>query len=159
MSDIYPFDEPELADKILEDLDDLCTELGLTFYLYAGVVLGFHREGDYIYLDNDIDVAIIANETEYRNLISELVKLGFEQSLIKDYELHHLRRDNILLDLRRADKELPYVVPAGVSTKSYTFQELDTVTHYGRAYKVPGPIEDYLAHSYGSWWIPRLKYE
>jgi len=157
MSDICPYDAPELADKILEDLDDLCNELGLTFFLYAGVCLGFHREKDYIYLDNDIDVIVIANETEYQSLISGLVRLGFEQSPLA--ELYHLRRDNMLLDLRRADRGSLYTVPAGATSKSYTFREFDTVTHYGRTYRIPSPVDHYLTHSYGSWWIPRLKNE
>ena len=157
MDDICPLDEPRLADEILEDLDDLCDKLRLKFFLYAGTCLGFYREGDYIASDNDIDVAIIANETEYQGLINELIKLGFEQSSIECYKLHHLRRDGILLDLRRMDKRSPYVVPPGATTGGYSFREFDIITHYGRKYRVPGPVEKYLKSAYGTWWIPESK--
>lgn len=156
MNDVCPYDAPEIADSILETVDDLCEEFDLTFFLFAGVCLGFYREGDYIERDNDIDIAIIANKTEYLSLIKRLLQLDFQESVFEPYKLLHLRRNNMLLDLRRVGKAFPYVVP---SPRQYTFRKFDIITHCGRDYNVPGPIEKYLEHNYGEWKVQKFRDE
>ena len=154
MSYLNPSDNPELADSMLETLDDLCKELGLAFFLAAGTCLGFYRDGDYIEGDTDIDVYIVASHGEWHDLWNALVGSGFDGH-------RGLRKGNIQLDLMRVDKEPPYILNAfGKNRGRCTFQDFDTILHYGRSYKVPGPVEEYLECAYGGeLWRTPMSYE
>lgn len=146
MSNINPSDEAELADSILETVDDLCRERGITFFLACGTCLGFYRDGDYIEEDADIDVFILASRSEQHDLWRELVSSGFNGR-------QGLSKGGIQLDVHRVDKEPPYTLNAfGKNRGKCTFQNFDTISHYGRSYKVPSPVEEYLECAYGELW-------
>lgn len=138
-----PFDEPELADEILETFDEICKDLGIIYFLAAGTCLGFHREGDYIPRDNDIDVRVFCNDVRFEALTEALEEDGFVASTSPEYSKMHFRKHDILLDVKRADGS------------TFVF---DTIEHYGVTYRVPSPVEDYLQCLYGEdWKKPRWK--
>jgi|GEM_PF-3444924 len=48
--------------EVLSYLDDFCSEHEITFYLWAGTLLGAARDGDFIQWDDDADVAMTGED-------------------------------------------------------------------------------------------------
>jgi hypothetical protein len=139
--DELPAEVPHIADEALECFDDICRSLGITYFLTAGTCLGFYRDKGYIKGDNDIDMRVVCGDVAFDRLVDALQQEGFVPALQPGYERMHFRKDGILLDIKRADG---------------TEFEFDTVTHHGRTYRMPHPVEEYLECVYGEDWdIPQ----
>ena len=149
---IPPSDEPEHADDILDTLHKVCAELDITYFVQAGTALGFFRDGDYIELDNDLDVGVISTPGKFKNLKESLEAEGFTVDGMNHYWKH-----NILLDIRGGTD---YWGPEPILDKCvlpYT-KQFDRVWYRNRYYNIPYPIEDHLACLYGpNWRTPRPK--
>lgn len=143
---IPPGDEPEHADEILDTLHKACTELGITYFVYGGTALGFYRDGGYIKLDNDLDIVVVSTEEEYHNLWHRLATLP------EWNDGSGLRKGPIQLDLHYTDRNLPHYVIPSWRPMAYTFQGFDIVSHRGRDYRLPHPVEKYLVWEFGKAW-------
>jgi len=140
-----PSENIELADEILETVDDMCKGLSYEFFLYDGTALGLYRDGTYVE-DNDLDITVVCTEAEYQELWNKLAGLPNWNCGAG------LRKDRIQVDLHYTDSTLPcYVVPHW-RPKTYTFHEFDTVIYRDRSYNVPAPIEEYLEWEFGELW-------
>jgi len=153
---IPPSDEPEVADAILELFADTCEQLGITFLLYAGTALGFVRNGDYPFKDNDLDVGVICDSDQLQRLKAELIEQGFVADTLPGLESMHFWKDNMLLDVR-ASYEWEIDPPTRNCVMPYV-ESFDTVTHKDRTYNIPHPHEAHFTCLYGpNWRIPRPK--
>lgn len=140
-----PHDRPDLADEVLETVDNVCKELGLTYFLFGGTCLGLYRDGTYV-SDNDLDIALVGSKEWYHVLWTKLASLpGWTDA-------YGLRKGPIQLDLHYTDDELPYYVIPSWRPMPYIFQYFDIVSYHGRDYKVPGPVEEYLKWEFGPDW-------
>ena len=134
-----------LADKVLEDFDDLCKSLELRYCLVGGTSLGFYRDGGFILWDDDMDVWIDCDPVKdgrFYVMLDRLVELGF--TFFSDN--HRFCRDNTWLDIWKGDYRegvLPFL------------ESFDAVVYNGRTYNLPHPIEGYLEYKYGDWRTPR----
>lgn len=146
---IDPFYAVEMANKVLEDFDDVCGVLGIRYCLILGTCLGFYRDGRYILCDNDIDVWVVSNPPgdesfavafNFPALVTRLESIGF----VPD-GLQHFYRDNILLDIWRT------VFSTTVAPSSFV-ESFDTIVYNGRTYNLPHPVEGYLECKYGPDW-------
>ena len=73
--------------RLIEDLnklDEVLTELGVTAILDSGSLLGFHREGDYISGDLDLDLSII-EEISMETLSRLMRRLNANSSRIRPW--------------------------------------------------------------------------
>lgn len=139
-NNIDPFKIPKLADKLLNEYWDIAESSKIKTFLYFGTCLGFVRGDGYIINDNDIDVGILGS---IQNLTVELVKNGFRKVANLRGKWHFLKY-GILLDVWfRPD--LKYL------------QSFDKVTHEGRVYNVPHPVEEYLKARYGDWKVRKYR--
>ena len=143
----HPFYAEEQADKVLEDWDDICNELGIVHCLVFGNCLGMVREGGYIETHSDMDVYV--RDEDPSQLSKKLIEHGFVpgQNYTESPYLgagQHFYRDEILLDI---SFELP--------DDEEFLEAFDEVTYKERKYSVPHPIEEYLEHKYGNWRMPQ----
>jgi len=166
----------EAADQLLETVDDVAESLGFKMCLTDGTCLGFVRDGGYIPYDGDLDVAVIADfetgylsESDYQKLGQELRSRNLKISgqteirsgeMFQKYYYQKWHNQKVLIDIQyrpnhvlhydlykaRAKKfggSLPYLIR--------TYKKFDKVTHNGRVYNVPYPVEEYLRMRYGNW--------
>lgn len=144
---IPPGDEPEHADEILDTLHKVCTELGITYFVYGGTALGFYRDGGYINLDNDLDVGIISTPERFMAMKNCMENVeGFVVDGVNHYWKH-----NILLDIRGG---VDYWGPEQILPRCVIpfTEQFDTVSYKGRTYNIPHPIEEHFVCHYGPNW-------
>ena len=140
---IHPFKVKEIADKILEDWDDVCTELNIPHFLVLGTCLGFHRDKGYIESDSDIDVGVLCDPPRVEELAAALLKKGISDGG-RLFANINFGRESVLLDVWHKFGPLHHKY----------LDKFDTVIYEGREYKTPGPIEDYLEFTYVDWKTP-----
>jgi len=143
MALIPPFKVKKIADKILEDWDDACTELNIPHFLILGTCLGFYRDKGYIESDSDLDVGVLCDSQRLGMLTKALRKKGIEDkgSLLINI---NFGRESVLLDVWHKFGPLHHKY----------LDKLDTVIYEGRGYNTPAPIEDYLEFTYVDWKTP-----
>jgi len=156
-----PADYPKLADHALELFDDACKFVGqqygkhsVPYYLHGGTCLGFYRNGGYIKTDTDIDVGIILDDRERLwRLWIELWNKGFRSNGIASadaWSRHFFFQGIFLNTILSGEISPPYTIYGG-----YRCESFGKSRHNGRDYRVPSPVEDYLAYTYGKdWRIP-----
>ncbi len=136
--------EAEYANAILDEIDNICKELNITYLLTYGTCLGFFRDGGYIKDDNDIDIGVKCTEKEYTALAVKLIKRGYKGIIAYG----HFVKYNTLLDIHLPDELRKYGVEQ--------LEVFDKVKHNGRVYNIPHPIKGYLDVIYkGKWRIPK----
>jgi len=128
---------PKVADKVLNEYCDITENLEIETFLCFGTCLGFKRDGGYIMGDNDIDVGIMDG---IEKLQVRLIKNGFVIKRRGRWRWHFLKH-KILLD----------VWSDAPGKFRHYFQSFDKITHRGRVYNVPHPVEEYLKAIYGDW--------
>jgi len=138
---LSPRDNKAVADKVLEDWDDVCNELGITHFLVYGTCLGLYRDQSYIEGDHDMDVGIDCNDADRAVLIGRLRELGF--TIDPPVYGEHVHRDDVYLDIS----------PTWCMKESAAFfKSFDEIVYNGRPYNAPHPIEAYLEAFYGEEW-------
>ena len=154
MADTSPYDTPHLADEMLEEFDDICRELDIPYCLIYGTCLGFYRDGGYIPFDNDIDVKVIYADHDSYPLQQALIAHGFTPCPAPHFDDKHYRKHNILLEVVELQRDgSDYIIKSYIPhTDGFRFTSFDTVTYGDRSYKVPHPVESYLAFQFGEGW-------
>jgi len=140
---IHPFTVKEKADKLLEDWDDVCTELNIPHFLVMGTCLGFHRDKGYIESDSDIDVGVLCDPQRVEELAAGLLKKGIADGG-RLFANINFGRDGMLLDVWHKFGPLHHEY----------FRKFDTIVYEGRTYNTPSPIEGYLEFLYVDWRTP-----
>lgn len=142
MNFLNPFNAKEVADKILEEWDDICKELNIPHFLWLGTCLGFYRDGGYIEGDEDLDVGVLVDNQGRKKLAEKLVKHGFTTEQ-EPYKNKHWHKNGIFLDIWSFFHDWTEFL-----------ESFDQVTYKGRIYNVPHPVEEYLEKEYGNWGVP-----
>lgn len=87
----------QISMKNLHDLTTVLTKHNVTYWLQDGTLLGYVREKNLISHDKDTDIGLFWSDIEYRkDIIKEIIKLGFRISKIKGY-----MKDSLLLTFSR----------------------------------------------------------
>ena len=110
--------------EILSDFDILCKQIGVTYFLAYGSLLGAARHKDVIPWDDDIDVVVPRNE--YQKLIEY-----FQRNEMRDYKLAAYEIDRSLAlyakfvrcDNRNADLRKYYTHPDGMCIDVFPLDE------------------------------------
>jgi len=134
---ILPAKNPELADSILQTVDQVCTELSVPYFISGGTLLGFYRDGGYIPWHHDIDISMVSNN--YYQLLEAFYHYGLISDSYGEFEGCHFWKGDMLLDII-------WVEPQGF------YESYDEIEHNGIAYPAPYPIEEYLEWKYGPTW-------
>lgn len=148
---INPFDAKEIADKVLEDVVDVCDDLDIRYCLIAGTCLGFYRDSGYIPTDNDLDMWVDCAPVEgecYITFTKRLWELGFTT-----YHFYHFYRDKIMIDMwTEARPPLDHYRQPEFAAFAALVDRFDTIVYNGRTYNLPCPVEKYLVYQYGEDW-------
>lgn len=169
----------ERANQYLQDLKKALDELGITFCLMYGTLIGAIREEEFVYYDDDVDIAIFYKEIKDFKLIEKLKEklkpLGYyfatmsvEGQLSSFYIAKkdpgcHEKVDVYVLFERDGKiwfpqyinhKEKGPVIRAFPYTKKY-FENMDEINFLGAKYKVPTPPEDFLEELWADWWVAK----
>jgi len=141
---IYPGTNPEKADKVLFEVLDLCKKMKIEVYLIFGTLLGFYRDGGYLFNDNDIDIFIKCEKKERELLKKELIKRKFEIGTIPGslptINIHTIK-DQIFIDIW---------IKMRLSLMKY-YTGIKEIEYKGRMVPIPEDAEGFLEASYGEW--------
>lgn len=160
--------DTEIAKKNILDTKKILDKLNVEFFLCLGTALGAVREGDFIKLDTDIDIAC-KHEVLIRRIpeiTKELTKVGFcvegwskpynyQRTLnftrggidvgLRDYALYKDYR--FFADIRLFDKlDICSVYPREL------FDNLETIKFQGEDFLIPSPKEEFMKLTYGRYW-------
>lgn len=156
-----PYNVKEDADKVLEEWDDVCTELEIKHLLIYGTCLGFYRDGGYIQHDNDIDVAVVCTPAGHEAMSRALLKLGFygrvHSGTNEAVDKNYYKREVMLGINFIPVSSSPWALEHWARDESFAFSSFDTVTYNGRMYNLIHPVEPYLEWMYGTWRTPELR--
>ena len=64
--------------ELIEEIYEICNELSLTAWIDWGTLLGFCREGQMLFHDDDIDISLIKDYLERDAFIGEMKKNGYK---------------------------------------------------------------------------------
>lgn len=160
-----------------KDLHRVAGEMGLTFFLMDGTLLGAIRDGGFCKNDwDDIDIGIFSAEYDRTaEMVRRLKPLGFEvfkETVYKStvcrkgrLEGFGIRRGGCHFDVMRICRHPIraecYNIgsgPSGYMAFVYpAFRELEDVEFYGLQCKKPVNHEEYLTARYSDWRTPRTR--
>lgn len=153
--------EPE---RYLIDAKEVLESLNLRWSLAFGTALGFYRDKDFIPLDTDVDVVVLADDkTPVRGIVEalegryKLIREVFDGD--KCMQTAFQGEDGYILDIiylyRDGDKLYSH---AEGGTYVDKYENLAFLRYYDTKYGIfplPGKIEEYLTDRYGDWKTPK----
>jgi len=159
----------ELSKQLLFHMSNALTKVGIEHFLIFGTLLGAIREKNLIQHDKDIDIGVIGKPFRdfdvWYALLEELNKHSIRVNKVwYDYAVVNFRsHENCSLDVygfqRRGNK---YWVELFVKKRGYDkkyFDTLDEIKVFGRKFKVPHNVEEWLDYHYGKdWKNPKQKF-
>ena len=176
----YP-ETVEQAKSNLFEFADILEDLGITFWLDGGTLLGAYRDhtfcdGDeddidlFVWADNKILIPTIIKYAEQRGFILHRQWDGDrrapgkapEIALAKYIKTQH-GRFRLKIDLFFIEKKgddawgLLYISPDTAIPqvcKAKFYENLGMINFHGRIFNIPSPVEEYLTVRYGDWKTP-----
>ncbi len=173
-----PFDNSRTRGALL-DFDDLCTGLGLEFFLVSGTFLGVVRDGAFIGHDHDIDVGVfeesvhdtlvpaLSNDANFH--VTEVDYICLRKSGANGVQYTFMDKPAIIRLAHRSgvsvdvfvhflDRELAWHGSSVHRWDNLNF-ELGDYEFLGRSFKGARNFERYLAENYGpDWRIPKRSF-
>jgi len=141
---IYLCSNQERADRVLFEVLDICKDLDIEVYVIFGTLLGFYRDGMYIFGDNDIDLFIKCEKDARERLKKRMIKQKFEigciGGAIASMNMHTVK-DQIFVDI--------WIKMRTSLMKFYSGTK--EIEYKGRKIPVPKDTEGYLEAAYGDW--------
>ncbi len=144
----------EMADLALFKFKEIAESIGLDWCLYAGTVLGLHRDGKYLPGDNDLDFAIKPKFSQLELLWSALDDAGFKLGRTNENadgsqnrhtyfhpEVRHPDEGGLLVDIffRHTEDEDNFM------------SWYDGIWYKDELWLTPHPLNFYLQYAYGDW--------
>ncbi|OZB18893.1 MAG: hypothetical protein B7X55_04255 [Rhodobacterales bacterium 34-62-10] len=155
-----PAFEPGRATKVLIEIQSLLSQAGVTSFLAAGTLLGFHRSGGPLLHDRDIDIGVLRNPEGGPDIAGilrahpEVLLPAISRPGDRYFGLIHR---SVAIDIFLHDEEDHHLL-CGVSSLPGDIQwrlrafTLKTASYGGRDWTIPSEPELYLSQSYGPGW-------
>lgn len=147
------------AKDILKEAADLMDEVGCTWWLECGVLLGIYREGKLLdHDDPDIDFTVL-EPFDHEQIKNHFLDNGYSLFAEGQHQLVMRKRD-VLLDISfytlEDDDLVMSIHGAGKAVQPYyLFNPLGTIEFEDRSYPTTNDIEAYLVQRYGDWKTPK----
>ena len=142
----------------LKDVSTVAKKTGFKIYFANGILLGAHRDNDFIPWDDDIDFDCLSSD--FLDVCDaakeEFVKLGYIARLNKKQNKAKL---NIYKNLEKTtfaalyDLNKEYYFRHRYKWPKAFYQKPENINFKGINFTCPSPIEGYLTHVYGSDWM------
>ena len=158
--------------KLLKDACQVCESIALKPFLIFGTLLGFVRENDFIYHDSDIDLGLLEDDFQKKDLIKEaMLKKGYKVRKVNDYGISFIHPEfpSLTLDFSRVYRENDHMIIAGLNYDQKTlflhyfpldiFREYRIVNFQNVKVFVPLEAEKFLTVLYGAWKIPLKEFD
>lgn len=155
--------DPVQASKALLDLQTALEPIGKKAFLVSGTLLGFHREGQLLAHDKDIDVGIIGWEDQYEvaNALLQSGHFGLDSRRLRGSKAYHIPvrhiETRVSIDIFIYHEEDGKLVTGVESYFGYlqkfafTPFGLNKAGFLGIEFYVPDDIEKNLAENFGNW--------
>lgn len=132
------------------------------WWISAGTLLGFIRDGNFLPLDTDLDVSLVGNVDRTPLPGFKLVRTVDSDDGKEQYQTVFLHEEtNILFDINqyhpRGENYRTYrELDEYIETPKELVDPLKTMTYKGYDFPIPNDIERYLTMWYGNWRIPEV---
>ena len=152
--------DPEAAAERLREVKGVFDELGVTFWLRSGTLLGIVRAGSFIDWDDEMDTASVlgmhgVNDETAERLAEAFRARGFtvRRQSGPRYDAVAFVKDGIRTDWTcyRLVNGRAYEFP-GIEIPLHVFDDLREIEFVGERFLIPNPPEDYLQAKYGPDW-------
>jgi len=145
---------------ILKEAKEILDTLGVKFFLSNGTALGYHRNGDFISHDQDIDLGVFIDDWD-PNIIEAFVGAGYEAqasgSIDSGLEYSFRKGEKVDIFFYYRDEDWWHGIYFGDKSAKYIYKpfELEEVVFSGL--RVLCPTKDYLNNEFGYDWIHPVK--
>jgi len=149
--------------KDLIDIKEILDEENIIFWLIGGTLLGAIREKDFLYWDDDIDVAVYNEDIipKYDILKNKFMVKGFvfrdaEKSVGTKINLYRFGQKNSIdgLFLNSTYMNNKYRFSRVRKHPRKYFEEYGEIKFKGMIFRIPYPPEKYLSSMYQNWKKP-----
>jgi len=172
----YNRDKPKLMDfdratALLIAVKEALDEVGLKNFLFFGTLLGAYRENNFIYYDDDVDLAIFWEDYhKMEDVIPKIIekkytccfgtrlgdkhtdlyfsKKGFKEK-VDIYVLIPFRNHRVWCRRYVRPDDRHYVLTP--FPEKY-FENPETLNFKGKDFLIPSPIEEFLFYQWNTWW-------
>jgi phosphorylcholine metabolism protein LicD len=150
--------------RLLTEAKEILDRVGVPHFLIQGTALGAYRDNGFTPTERDIDIGFLQEEFEpfSLELFNEFASRGFKARLVSEPFKRNrslkVKKNGIKIDM------VAYLIWENFRFCSSLLEEYsivhprqnlenyETVELFGMTFKVPSPIEVYLAHEYGPDW-------
>lgn len=163
------------AKRLLFKVADVLEEIGAKYFLYGGTFLGAVREGKFIEIDRDIDLAMLLENLVpiAKDIGNRLVRKGIKIEMV-DHR-HKRPWSNGVYGIKfngygehgdisafmkiQGKRAIPSHVGNFWLVHTARFlEELGEIEFYGRTFKVPKDTNGFLTEKYGDWRTPHKEF-
>lgn len=144
-------------------LVDAFDQINLDYFVDSGTLLGMYRNGDFIKWDWDVEFSITDQKFEENKIeiLKIIKKKGFEIckidkinkkiDFIKDFEKSV---NKFSIKVWKFNKSKNIYFRNNFEIPKIYFDKTSNIECFGRNFKAPNMVEEYLTFMYGDWRIP-----
>lgn len=152
--------EPGQATSVLIEIQSLLATAGVTSFLAAGTLLGFHRSGGPLPHDRDIDIGVLRDTNgapDIAGILRAHPQILLPRISRPGDRYFGLMHRGVAVDIFLHDQRGGHLVcgvsplPGDIQWRFSAFT-LKTASYGGRAWTIPAAPEPYLTQTYGPAW-------